>query len=105
VSASTGLDVWCGWLNGLESAVTLLERQLQDGELPDVTMEPAPQGPLPEQLLSRARILGGRLDLTASAVQERRNTLAAELSRLAPPRPTVSSYTSWGDGQRLDICG
>jgi hypothetical protein len=96
---------WTGWLSGLESAAEQLERELAAGGLPEVESSQAPAGSLPAALADRARPLLARLEQLTTAIEERRDALAGELSRLAPPRPRASSYGSWDDGAGLDITG
>jgi hypothetical protein len=108
----TGLPVpgdWAAWLNGLATAAAELDRQLESGLLPDLVVPAAPTclppEPLSSGLLDRARALTARLQLATSIVQERRDAVAGELSRLCPPRPKLSSYASWDDGAGLDVSG
>jgi hypothetical protein len=68
-------------------------------------VDPAPGGRLPAPLLDRARTLLDRLEAVTTTIEQRRNTVAGELSRLAPPRPRASSYASWDDGAEVDVTG
>jgi len=105
VTVLPGPDVWSNWLRGLESEAARLDQEPSDGTQLDVSLDPPPVGALPDDLMDRARVVLVRLEAVTSIIEQRRDDLAGELSRLARPRPRASCYASWDSGAALDVNG
>ena len=98
---------WQTWLDAVARAATLVERQAarthaaEPADAPAVP--PMPQGAFPAALESRRREVLERLADATAAAERRRDELAVELARLAPP--STRPPGSYGDGATLDVVG
>jgi hypothetical protein len=103
------VDSWAAWLQDLESTVSELDRRLENGALLDVPMKLVPTTPVPDPLparvTDRAQSLITQVADLAARIEQRRDAVAAELSRLARPRARTSSYAGWAEGTALDVTG
>lgn len=101
---------WDAWFTGLDTAATELEQQLADGELlsfPD--LPPPPIGPdcpaLPPELQPRATRVLNRLERLERIARAQRDSVAARLLQLRPPRPRPTAVPSYELGRAIDIAG
>jgi hypothetical protein len=101
---------WDAWFAGLDTAATELEQQLADGALlsfPDLPPPPIrPDGPgLPPELLPRATRVLNRLERLERIARAQRDSVAAQLVQLRPPRPRPATVPSYELGRAIDIAG